>query len=178
MATMTGSRYFAEAMRGHRVSHIFFVPTMMLPALAEMEDMNIRRVTTHGEKAAAYMADGYARASGKPGVCLAQNVGAANLAAGLRDAYLACSPIISITGGPDPNSRYRHLYQEVEDFSMFDAVTKFNAQVDVVRRLPDLLRQAFREATTGAPGPVHLRIRGRHGTHGGSSRAPPGRRGV
>ncbi len=129
---------------------------MMLSALAEMEDMGIRRVTTHGEKAAAYMADGYARASGRPGICLAQNVGAANLAAGLRDAYMACSPAIAITGGPDPESRYRHLYQEVEDFSMFDAVTTFNAQVDSVERLPDLLRQAFREATTGAPGPVHL----------------------
>ena len=95
MPIMTGSRFFAEAMRGHGVSHIFFVPTMMLPALAEMEDMGIRRVTTHGEKAAAYMADGYARASGRPGICLAQNVGAANLAAGLRDAYMACSPVIS-----------------------------------------------------------------------------------
>ncbi len=163
MPIMTGSRFFAEAMRGHGVSHLFFVPTMMLPALAEMEGMGIRRVTTHGEKAAAYMADGYARASSRPGICLAQNVGAANLAAGLRDAYMACSPVIAITGGPDPESRYRHLYQEVEDLSMFDAVTKFNAQVDSVERLPDLLRQAFREATTGAPGPVHLRTRGRHG---------------
>jgi acetolactate synthase-1/2/3 large subunit len=77
--------------------------------MAEMEDMNVRRVTTHGEKAAAYMADGYARASHKPGICLAQNVGAANLAAGLRDAFMACSPVIAITGGPEPDSRYRHV---------------------------------------------------------------------
>ena len=62
-----------------------------------------------------------------------------------------------MTGGPAPRSRYRHAYQELEDFSQFDAVTKFNAQVDHVERLPDLLRQAFRDATTGAPGPVHLR---------------------
>jgi acetolactate synthase-1/2/3 large subunit len=163
MAVMTGSRFFAEAMRGYGVSHIFFVPTMLLPAMAEMEDMNIRRVVTHGEKAAAYMADGYARASRKPGICMAQNVGAANLAAGLRDAYMARSPVIAITGGPDPDSRYRHLYQEVEDFSMFDPVTKFNARIDNLGRLPDLLRQAFREATSGAPGPVHLEASGSHG---------------
>ena len=50
MAVMTGSRFFAEAMRAYGVSHIFFVPTMLLPAMAEMEDMNIRRVVTHGEK--------------------------------------------------------------------------------------------------------------------------------
>ena len=163
MALMTGSRFFAEAMQAYGVTHIFFVPTMLLPAMAEMEDMNIRRVVTHGEKAAAYMADGYARASRRPGICMAQNVGAANLAAGLRDAYMACSPVIAITGGPDSESRYRHLYQEVEDFSMFEPVTKFNARIDRLNRLPDLLRQAFREATSGAPGPVHLETRGSHG---------------
>jgi len=163
MPTITGSRFFAQAMQAYGVTHIFFVPTMLLPALAEMEDMNIRRVMTHGEKAAAYMADGYARASRRPGICMAQNVGAANLAAGLRDAYMACSPVIAITGGPDSESRYRYLYQEVEDFSMFDPVTKFNARIDKLSRLPDLLREAFRVATAGAPGPVHLEMRGSHG---------------
>ena len=163
MAVMTGSRFFAEAMQAYGVTHIFFVPTMLLPAMAEMEDMNIRRVVTHGEKAAAYMADGYARASRGPGICMAQNVGAANLAAGLRDAYMACSPVIAITGGPDSDSRYRYLYQEVEDFSMFDPVTKFNARIDKLIRLPDLLREIFRVATSGAPGPVHLETRGNHG---------------
>src|ERR671925_1328905 len=163
MPRMTGSRFFAEAMQSYGITHVFFVPTIMLPALAEMEDMNIRRVMTHGEKAAAYMADGYARASHRPGICMAQNVGAANLAAGLRDAYMACSPVIAITGGPDSESRYRYLYQEVEDFSMFDPVTKFNVRIDKVSRLPDLLRELFRVATTGAPGPVHLETRGNHG---------------
>jgi len=163
MPKMTGSRFFAEAMQSYGVTHVFFVPTIMLPALAEMEDMNIRRVMTHGEKAAAYMADGYARALRKPGICMAQTVGAANLAAGLRDAYLGGSPVIAITGGRQPATTYRHVYQEIEDFPMFNTVTKFNAQVDTVERLPDLLRQAFRAATTGAPGPVHLEMRGSHG---------------
>jgi acetolactate synthase I/II/III large subunit len=163
MPKMTGSRFFAEAMQSYGVTHVFFVPTIMLPALAEMEDMNIRRVMTHGEKAAAYMADGYARALRKPGICMAQTVGAANLAAGLRDAYLAGSPVIAITGGRQPETTYRHVYQEIEDLPMFNAVTKFNAQVDKVERLPDLLRQAFRAATSGAPGPVHLEMRGSHG---------------
>jgi acetolactate synthase I/II/III large subunit len=163
MPRMTGSRFFAEAMQRYGVTHVFFVPTIMLPALAEMEDMNIRRVMTHGEKAAAYMADGYARASRRPGICMAQTVGAANLAAGLRDAYLAGSPVIAITGGRQPATTYRHVYQEIEDFPLFNTVTKFNAQVDTVERLPDLLRQAFRAATSGAPGPVHLEMRGSHG---------------
>src|ERR687887_1409198 len=156
MLKMTGSRFFAEAVQAYGVTHIFFVPTMLLPALAEMEDMNIRRVMTHGEKAAAYMADGYARASRRPGICMAQTAGAANLAAGLRDAYLACSPVIAISGGRLPETKHRHAYQEIDDFPIFEAVTKFNAQVDVVERLPDLFRQAFRAATSGTPRPVHL----------------------
>src|SRR5450432_2378344 len=132
---MSGSRFLAESLQGFGVDHVFFVPAVVLTALAEMEDMSIRRVMTHGEKAAAYMADGYARASHRPGVCLAQNIGASNLAAGLRDAHMARSPVIALTGGPSPKSQYRNFYQEVEDFTQFDPVTKFNARVDDPLRL-------------------------------------------
>ena len=160
---MKGSQYFAEAMKAYGVTHLFFVPTILIPAMAELEDSEITRVTCHDEKAAAYMADGFARAAHKPGICLAQNVGSMNLAAGLRDGFMACSPIIAITGGADAEARYRHVYQEVEDFAVFEPVTKMSVEVDRVHLLPNLLRQAFRAATTGAPGPVHLRIKGRHG---------------
>src|SRR6266704_546903 len=162
MPRMTGNRYFAEAVHAAGTTHVFFVPTIMLPAMAEMEDMGIRRVVTHGEKAAAYMADGYARASRRPGLCLAQTIGSANLAAGLRDAYMACSPVIALTGGVDATSRYKHVYQEIEDFPMWESVTKANFHVDVLERFPDLLRQAFRVATSSAPGPVHLEMSGTH----------------
>ncbi len=163
MAKTTGSRLFAEIVHGYGVTHVFYVPTILMRALAEMDEFKIHKIMTHGEKAAAYMADGYARASGKPGVCMAQQIGASNLAAGLRDGFMACSPMVAITGGSVPGSRYRHAYQEVEDFNQFDAVTKFSAQVDDVKRLPDLMRQAFRAATSGAPGPAHLRLSGLHG---------------
>src|ERR1041385_614571 len=109
------------------------------------------------------MADGYARATRRPGFCMAQNIGSTNLAAGLRDAYMACSPVIALTGGTEPPLRYRHLYQEVEDFTAWDGVTKANFHVESVERFPALLRQAFRVATSGAPGPVHLDTRGNHG---------------
>ena len=163
MPKMTGSRAFAEMLKGYGVTHVFFVPTILMDALAEMDDIGIRKVMTHGEKAAAYMADGYARAKGAPGVCMAQQIGASNIAAGLRDPYMACTPLIVISGGSTVAGRYRHAYQEVEDFSQFDSVTKLNIQLDDVTRLPDLLRHMFRTATTGAPGPVHMRLRGSHG---------------
>src|SRR5262249_10542382 len=117
----------------------------------------------HGENSAAYMADGYARASGKPGICMAQVIGALNLAAGLRDAWLAHSPVIAFTGGREPKNKFRKVYQEVDDVPAFEQVTKFNATVDDVARFPDMVRQAFRAATTGTPGPVHLQFRGNEG---------------
>jgi acetolactate synthase-1/2/3 large subunit len=160
---MTGSRLFAEMLKGYGITHVFFVPTILMDALAEMDDLGIRKILTHGEKAAAYMADGYARAKNGPGVCMGQQIGASNLAAGLRDPYMACSPVIAITGGPATAGRYRGAYQEVEDFTQFDPVTKLSMLVDDVARFPDLLRQVFRAATSGAPGPVHLRLRGSHG---------------
>src|SRR5205809_6359838 len=98
MPKMTGNRYFAEAVQAHGITHVFFVPTIMLPAMAEMEDMGIRRVVTHGEKAAAYMADGYARASHRPGLCLARTIGSASLGAGLREACLVSPPVIPLNG--------------------------------------------------------------------------------
>ncbi|MBU3614225.1 thiamine pyrophosphate-binding protein [Polynucleobacter sp. Latsch14-2] len=163
MTQMTGSRLFAEMLRDYEVSHVFYIPAIMLGAIAEMEKMGIKRIMTHGEKSAAYMADGYARASRKPGICMSQQIGGSNLAAGLRDAYMASAPLIAITGGPPTHAHYKNGYQEVEDMSQFDSVTKFNARVEDISRIPDLLRQAFREATSGSPGPVHLEIRGPHG---------------
>jgi acetolactate synthase-1/2/3 large subunit len=156
----SGAQFLAEALDGFGATHVFFVPAILLRTLAELEGFGISRVLAHSEIAAAYMADGYARASGRPGICMAQNIGASNLAAGLRDAFMAKSPVIALTGGPTPRSRHRNYYQEIEDFSQFEPVTKFNAAIDIPDRLPDLLSQAFRVATTGAPGPVHLQMAG------------------
>ncbi len=163
MAKITGGRFIAEFLTAQGVTAFFFVPTMLSRALAEMDNMPIKRVLTHGEKAAAYMADGYARASRRPGICAAQAVGAANLAAGLRDAYMAHSPVIALTGGRFGHQKHKINYQEMDDFPMFTQVTKANFQVDTIDRLPDLLRQAFREATSGTPAPVNLLFAGKEG---------------
>jgi acetolactate synthase I/II/III large subunit len=164
MTTMTGAEYLSRALDAYGVSAVFLVPTALSATLVAMEnETNIKRIVTHGEKSAAYMADGYARASGRPGVCMAQNIGAANLAAGLRDAYLGCSPVIALTGGPYEWSRGRNYYQEIEDFPLFKPVTRSSRQVFDVNRLPDQLDQAFRDATTGKPGPTHLELAGHTG---------------
>jgi len=164
MARMTGAEALARMLQGYGVTHVFMVPAVLRRTFAEMErHTRIHRIHTHGEKSAAYMADGYARASGRPGICMAQVVGALNLAAGLRDAWLAHSPVIAFTGGRDPKTKFRNVYQEVDDVPAFEPVTKWNATVDAVERIPDMLRQAFRAAVSGNPGPVHLQFRGNEG---------------
>ena len=165
---MQTSDQIAEMLSGYGVSHFFFVPVVLPETLKRMSGHGILPVMTHGEKAAAYMADGYARISRKVGVCGAQAIGSTNLAAGLRDAYMARTPVIALSGVPDERSAYRNLYQDVDDHGAFEAVTKWNAHVPGPSRFPDLLRQAFRSATSGVPRPVHLGLAGRTGNQGDS----------
>jgi acetolactate synthase-1/2/3 large subunit len=161
---MLGAECLADMLRDYGVTYVFHVPAVVRRTYVEMERRTqINRIHAHGEKSAAYMADGYARATGRPGICMAQVIGALNLAAGLRDAWLAHSPVIAITGGRDPKTKFRKVYQEVDDVPAFEPVTKFNATVDDVTRIPDMLRTAFRVATSGTPGPVHLQFRGNEG---------------
>ncbi|NKB48693.1 MAG: hypothetical protein GKS02_04930 [Alphaproteobacteria bacterium] len=163
MAMLSGAQVMARMLEDYGVTDIFHVPAILRRTMVELEETSINRVRTHGEKSAAYMADGYARASRRPGICMAQTVGALNLAAGLRDAWLAHSPVIAMTGGRDPATKFRKVYQQNDDVPAFDGVTKFNATVDSVDRFPDMVRQAFRVAVSGTPGPVHLQFRGNEG---------------
>ncbi|MEE2659202.1 MAG: thiamine pyrophosphate-binding protein [Candidatus Latescibacterota bacterium] len=162
---MTGSRFLAETLSSYGVTAIFWMPAALKQSLMEMESLGIRRVLCHSEKGAAYMADGYARISRRPGIVMAQSVGAANLAAGLQDAFLGMSPVIAITGRQGPERRHRNAYQEIDHWPLFAPVTKSNVFVDTPEQLPYLLRQAFRDATTEAPGPVHLELSGIRGEY-------------
>jgi len=153
---MNGGRIIAETLKAYGVSHVFYMEAMLRFASLEMESLGIRRIITHSEKAAAYMADGYARVSGRPGVCMAQSVGAANLAAGLQDARLGCSPVIALTGMKDPVFQNRNAYQELDHRLMYSTVTKMQAEIADPDQISHLFRHAFRSAVTGKPGPVHL----------------------
>lgn len=157
---MTGGRFIAETIKAQRISHVFFMDAVLRRALTEMEDLGIKRILGHSEKGIAYMADGYARASRRPAVCMAQSVGAANLAAALQESWFAYSPIVALTGRHAAPYQYRNAYQELPHQPLYASVTKFSGRVDEVTQLPHLLRQAFREATTGASRPVHLDIAG------------------
>src|SRR5687767_12350788 len=141
-------------------THFFYVPVLSPELIKRMLACGIDPVMAHGEKAAVYMADGYARVSGRVGVCGSQAIGSSNIAAGLRDAWMGRSPVLALTGGPDSATRGRNLYQDLDDRDAFRPVTKYQEVLDRGDRFPDVIRQAFRMATTGVPRPVHVSLAG------------------
>jgi acetolactate synthase I/II/III large subunit len=158
---VTGAEWLARALAINGTTHVFFIDAVLRRTLIELGALGVTRVLAHAEKSAAYMADGYARVAGKPGICFAQSVGAANLAAGLQDAYLGRSPVIALTGREPPFYHHRNTYQELPHGPLYASVTKFSADVTEAADLPRLLRQAWREAVSGSPRPVHLDLYGR-----------------
>jgi acetolactate synthase-1/2/3 large subunit len=162
-ATINGAQWLARALAETGMTHVFFVESVLRRTLLEFDDLGVTRVLAHSEKAAAYMADGYARIAGRPGVCMAQSVGAANLAAGLQDAFLGRSPVVALTGRKGPSFQHRNSYQEIAHAPLFAAVTKFSAPVDATSELPRLLRHAWRAALADTPRPTHLDFCGLQG---------------
>lgn len=157
MPRMRGYAFIAEFFKCTGTSHIFLVPTNLYASLVHLEGSNITRVLCHSEKAAAYMADGYAKTSGRPGIVVVQGgPGATNVVAGLAEPWQACSPVVVFTRGQPFDRTYTDSYQEVS--ADFSRVTKYNVQVNIIERIPDMFRQAFREATTGVPKPVHVEV--------------------
>ena len=161
--TMNGAEWLARALAGTGMTHVFFVESVLRRTLLQLGDLGVKPVLAHTEKAAAYMADGFARITGRPAVCMAQSVGAANLASGLQDAYLGRSPVIALTGRKEPSFQHRNSYQEIAHSPLFAAVTKFSSPVDSTTELPRLLRHAWRAALADTPRPTHLDFNGLQG---------------
>jgi acetolactate synthase-1/2/3 large subunit len=160
---LSGSDWLARTLAESGTTHVFFVDAILRRTLVELGSLGVACVLPHSEKAAAYMADGYARIAGRPGICMAQSVGAANLAAGIQDAYLGRSPVIAITGHKPPAYQHRNAYQEIEHAPLFAPVTKFAAPVMEAADLPRLLRLAWRATLVGTPRPAHLDLAGLQG---------------
>src|SRR5262249_31167581 len=161
--SMNGAEWLARALAGGGTTHVFFVESVLRRTLLHLKDLRVTPVLAHSEKAAAYMADGYARIAGRPGVCMAQAVGAANLASGLQDPFLGRSPVVALTGRKPPAFQHRNAYQEIPHAPLFAAVTKFSTTVDLTSELPRLLRHAWRAALAETPRPTHLDFSGHQG---------------
>ena len=162
---MTGAQCIADMLKGYGVTHVFHVPAVMRTAFAEMERRTeIKRLHVHGEKSAAYMADGYARASGKPGICGAQVIGALNLAAG--PARRLARPFAG-----DRHDRRSRSEDEIPQGLSGGRRRAGVRAGDQVQRHRRRRGAASRHGAPGVPhggrpacpGPVHLQFRGNEG---------------
>jgi len=153
---MEGSRALIRALKSEGLSVIFGLPGgAIMPVYDALLDSGIRHVLVRHEQSAAHMADGYARASGKVGVCMATSgPGATNLVTGIANAYMDSSPIVAITGQVPTSLIGRDSFQEVDIVGITTPVTKYNFQVRHASEIPAVVKTAFHVASNGRPGPV------------------------
>ncbi|MYD77676.1 MAG: thiamine pyrophosphate-binding protein [Gammaproteobacteria bacterium] len=162
MTKMTGGQAVVEVLRAEDTTHIFGLigsaAMEIFDALYDADD--IQFVGVHDERTGTHMADGFARASGKPGVVLAgQNgPGATNLVTGLAQAKAAFSPVISIAGALSTEHVYRDAFQEVDQDALFKPITKKTWTVTDTARIPEIMRHAFRVAMAHPQGPVLVNL--------------------
>ncbi|QGX98268.1 thiamine pyrophosphate-binding protein [Roseovarius faecimaris] len=162
MSKLTGGQAAVEALKAEGTSHVFGLigsATMeMFDALYDAD--TIRFIGVHDERTGTHMADGFARMSGQAGVILAgQNgPGVTNLVTGLAQAKAAYSPVVSIGGALASGHRYRDAFQEVDQDALFKPVTKKTWTATGTDRVPEMLREAFREAMAPRRGPVQLNL--------------------
>ena len=124
-----------------------------------LQDAGIELINCRSEAGAVYMADGYARVSGKPGYVYGQRgPGVSNVAGALADGWWAKSPVISLTSSIPMDVRDRFEYQELDGLPLHVGVTKWNKTVSTPERAGAMVRAAIRQATGAPPGPVHLEI--------------------
>ena len=158
---MTGARAIVECLRERGVDMIFGYPGgMILPLYdALVDEKEIRQVLVTHEQNAAHAADGYARATGKVGVCMATSgPGATNLVTGIATAFMDSIPIVAITGQVDTKLLGRDAFQETDILDITMPVTKHNFKVKDARQLVATIRQAFDIALSGRRGPVLVDI--------------------
>lgn len=150
-----------EALRVEGVRHVFgLVGSSLIEVLDAMYGRpDLTFVGVRHEQVAAHMADGYARISGGPGVCVATNgPGATNLVTGVACARASHSPVIVITGAVMQAQGYRDAFQEVDQRALFAPITKLAIDVPRAERIPELIRHAFRVAMAGRKGPVLVNL--------------------
>ncbi|MBD3421431.1 MAG: biosynthetic-type acetolactate synthase large subunit [Chitinivibrionales bacterium] len=157
----TGAQIVVDALIQEKIDVLFGYPGgVVIPIFdALYRNKKINVILTRHEQAAAHAADGYARASGKTGVCLATSgPGATNLVTGIATAYLDSVPMVAITGQVASPLLGTDAFQEADIVGISRPITKHNFLVKSVEELPSLLRKAFHIAGTGRPGPVLIDI--------------------
>ena len=164
MAKMTGGEALVKSLVGEDVEVIFGIPGIQIYGIiaALRDEPAIRMITTRHEQATTYMADGYARASGKPGVALVvPGAGLYNAASGLTNAYSRSTPVLMIAGQVPRGAIGKNLgavHEVLDQPGTVRSVTKWQRQASRPREVPDAVFEAFRQMRTGRPRPVLLEL--------------------
>ena len=154
---MNGAEMVVEALRREGLTHVFGLPgttTMhLLDALGR--EPEIRYVSVRHEQVAAFMADGFARASGGLAACLvSRGPGSANLATGIHNAHAESVPVLVLAGQVGDDVAHREAFEEMDLVGLFGPMTKWAVEVHDAARLPELVQRAVRTALAGRPRPV------------------------
>ncbi|MDO8536112.1 MAG: biosynthetic-type acetolactate synthase large subunit [Candidatus Omnitrophota bacterium] len=157
---MTGAKILIECLKKENVEVMFGYPGgQVLPIFDQLYDAPLKFILTRHEQAAAHAADGYARATGKVGVCLATSgPGATNLVTGIANAYMDSIPMVAITGQVKSFLIGNDAFQEADITGITRPITKHNYLVEDIKDLARVMKEAFHIASTGRPGPVLVDI--------------------
>ncbi len=161
---MTGAQIFVECLKREKVDVIFGIPGgALLPIMdalyGAVEKSQLRFILARHEQGAGHMADGYARATGRVGVCMATSgPGATNLVTALATAHMDSVPIVAFTGQVATTLVGNDAFQEADTTGITRSVTKYNYLVKDVKDLARIIREAFHIASSGRPGPVLVDI--------------------
>lgn len=152
----SGAQILIKCLEEEKVRAIFGYPGgAVLDIYDALYDSSLKHFLVRHEQGAAHAADGYARATGKPGVCLATSgPGATNLVTGLANAYMDSIPMVAFTGQVATHMIGRDSFQEADIYGITLPITKHNFLVKDVKELPRVVKESFHLATTGRPGPV------------------------
>jgi acetolactate synthase I/II/III large subunit len=155
----TVAQAIGQTLKAYDTKHFFLLTGGDQDLWIALRDADIQMVLARSERAAAYMADAYARLTHKPAFAYGQfGPGAAVLVGGVVDPYWAGSPVVVITSSVSTRTRYKSEYQELDQKPLFQPITKMNVEVPRPDRAAEILRGAIRAAVTGNPGPVHIDI--------------------
>ena len=155
-AARSGAQIIIDALGRAGVEVVFGYPGgQIIPLYDALYDAPVRHILTRHEQGAAHAADGYARATGRPGVVLATSgPGATNLVTGLATAHMDSVPLVAITGQVSTTAIGNDAFQEADIYGITIPITKYNYLVKEVERLPEVLAEAFYLAASGRPGVV------------------------
>ncbi len=162
MGSLTGSELLARSLTSQGMDTLFFLMGgPMLETESACLKLGVRAIDTRHEQAAAMMAHAYSRTTRRPGVCMGcSGPGTTNLVTGVANAFVDAAPLIAVGGSSPRVYLGMEAFQEIDQVAIMRPITKWAERVLDARRIPELVATAFRQSTTGRPGPVYLDLPG------------------